>query len=327
MTANTVNGSGNGARSGAQPLVLLAAPLIDFTLRALSEGPRRHAELQRESGFPAQTTLRAQLKHLVEIGAVSKSRRDRFPGALEYELTASGRDLFHVARILEHWLNQAPDGPLPVGGSAAKAAIKALTDGWSTTMLRALVAGPLSLTELDRIISPFSYPSLERRLAAMRRVGLVVACAGHGRSTPYAVTDWARKAVVPLAAAANWEQRHLANGVAPIAAIDVEAAFLLAVPLMRDADWAEGSCRLAVELANGQQRRLAGVTVVFKDGKIASCATNLRGNADAWALGPPAAWLNALIENEMDRLEVRGDRQLALSLVERLRSTQFDVPI
>ncbi len=40
-------------------------------------------------------------------------------------------------------------------------------------MLRALAAGSLSLTELDRLIGALSYPSLERRLVAMRLAGLV----------------------------------------------------------------------------------------------------------------------------------------------------------
>ena len=42
-------------------------------------------------------------------------------------------------------------------------------------MMRALAARPLSLTELDSLISDLSYPALERRLSSMRIAGLVEA--------------------------------------------------------------------------------------------------------------------------------------------------------
>ena len=60
--------------------------------------------------------------------------------------------------------DNAPEGPLALGSSTAKSAIKALVEGWGTNMIRALAARPLSLTELNGLISGLSYPSLERRL-------------------------------------------------------------------------------------------------------------------------------------------------------------------
>lgn len=325
MAANTVNGSGNGARSGAQTLVLLAMPLNCLILRALSEGSKQQAELRRETGSPAQTTLRAQLKRLVEIGALEKRRRDRFPGVLEYELTAAGRDLLFVAATLDRWLDRAPDGPLPLGGIAAKATVKALADGWSTTMLRALAAGPLSLTELDGIIGSLSYPSLERRLAAMRLTGQAEACRGDGRSRPYAVTEWLRRGVAPLAAAARWERRHLPRSTAPIGRLDTEAAFLLAVPLLRLPAEMSGSCRMAATMPNGKEQRLAGVVVELEGGRVVSCDAQLRGRPDAWALGSTGAWLDAVIEHDTERLELGGDCGLTRELLDGLHGALFGV--
>jgi DNA-binding HxlR family transcriptional regulator len=298
--------------------MLLATPLTGFTLRALSDGAKQQAELQREADFPAQTTLRGQLKHLVEIGAVLKRRRNRFPGVLEYELSAGGLELLHAADILEGWLDRAPHGALSLGKNAAKAATKALAEGWSTTMLRALAAGPLALTELDGLIGSLSYPSLERRLGAMRLAGLVERCPSSGRGTPYAVTGWAREAVAPLAAAARWEQRQSAIAFAPIARLDAEAAFLLAAPLLRLPAGISGSCRLATEVPNGKRKLLAGVTVEVEAGMVVSCSTHLKAGASAWALGSPAAWLGALIEHDCAQLELGGDRELADALVESL---------
>ena len=326
MTASTVNGSGNWARSGAQTLTLLAAPLNCLILRSLSEGPKQQAELRRETGSPAQTTLRAQLKKLTEIGALAKHRRNRFPGVLEYELTAPGQDLLFVAGVLERWLESAPEGTLPLGGGAAKAAIKALVEGWSTAILRALAASPLSLTELDSIIGGLSYPSLERRLAAMRLAGQIEARRGNGRGTPYAVTDWLRQAVAPLAASARWERRHLPQATAPIGRLDVEAAFLLAVPLLRLPGELSGSCRMAAEIPNGRGQRLAGVTVEVENGGIVSCGAHLQGKPSAWALGSPAAWLGAVIEHDTDRLELGGECRLYRALLDGLHGALFRAP-
>jgi DNA-binding HxlR family transcriptional regulator len=303
--------------------VLLASPLNYLVLNALADGPRQQAALRQQAGSPAQTTLRAQLGKLSAIGAIEKHRRNRFPGTLEYELTGAGRDLLFVVTVLEDWLRHAPRGPLSLDSTAAKAAVKALAEGWSTTMLRALGAGPRSLTELDRVIASLSYPSLERRLAAMRLAGMVDNRPSNGRGTPYAVTEWLRRGLAPLAAAARWERRHEPRATTPIGRLDIETAFLLAAPMLRPLDGLHGSCRLAAELGDGKKRRLAGVVVELADGAVGSCTTSLNGDVEAWALGPPTAWLGAVIEGDVDGLELGGDYALARALVERLHEVLF----
>jgi DNA-binding HxlR family transcriptional regulator len=318
LTASTVNGSGNGARSGAQTLSLLADPLEVAVLRSLSAGPKRQVELRREAGSPAQSTLRAHLKGLEAIGAIARRRRNAFPGTVEYELEKPGEELLSVAVILERWLEAAPGGPLALGEDAAKAAIRALAEGWSSTMLRALAAGPLSLTELDRLIGALNYPSLERRLAAMRLAGLVEPAPSNAKGTPYAVTGWLRRGVGPLVAAIRWERRNAPARTAPPGRIDVEAVFLLAVPLLRLPEELSGVCRLALEIPSGGERRLAGVLVEVEGGRVASCAARPGGDPDAWASGSLSAWLAALTEADPDGLELGGDCRFARALLEAL---------
>jgi len=302
---------------------MLAAPLNVAILHALAKGPKQQVELRHETGAPAQTTLRAQLKRLVEVRALEKHRRNRFPGVLEYELSPRGKELLFVADTVQSWLERAPAGPLPLGGSAAKAAIKALAEGWSTTMLRALAANPLSLTELDRIIAALSYPALERRLAALRLAGQVEARAGNGHGTPYAVTEWARHGVGPLAAAARWERRHTGQATPPIRRTDAEAIFLLAMPLLSLSADLSGSCRMAMELPGKKGRRLAGVVVGIEKGRIGSCTSRLEGTPDAWALGSAAAWLEAMVRADMDNIEPGGNGRLVRALLECLHRTLF----
>lgn len=328
MTESAVNGrNGCGARAGARTLTLLAAPPNHSILLALGEGPRQQVDLRRESGHPAQTTLRAQLKKLHAAGVIEKQRRNRFPGVLEYELSEAGHGLLPVIEMLKRWLASAPEGGLELGEPAAKAAVKALTDGWSTAMLRALAARSLTLTELDGVIASLNYPSLERRLSAMRLAGLVEGRKGDGRGTPYRVTTWGREGVAPLVLAARWERRHPPPEATPVAKLDIEAAFLLAAQLLSPPADLSGSCRLAVEVQSGNGPALAGILASVSGGRIASCTTRLEGNPDAWASGGLAAWFAAVLECDLAGLQLGGDGALARGLIHDLHGALFAVPV
>jgi DNA-binding HxlR family transcriptional regulator len=303
---------------------VLSAPINVHVLRALAEGPRSLTELRREAGSPPQTTMRAHLRALISTGVAERRRANRFPSSVDFVLTESGRELGVVAAILEAWLRRSPDGPLELDDRAAKSAVKALIEGWGTNMIRVLATRPFSLTELNGLISGLSYPSLERRLGAMRLAGQVERLPGPGRGTPYAVTDWLRRAIAPLAAAARWERAHVPAQTVPIRRLDIEAAFLLAVPLLKLPSELSGSCRLAVELAaangGGQQ---AGALVAVREGEVVSCRASLQGHADAWASGSAREWLTAVMEQEADQLEIGGESQLARALLDGLNGSLF----
>lgn len=301
---------------------MLAASLNTQILCSLSEGRRQQLQLRREVGSPAQSTLRSYLTKLERIGVIERHRRSGFPGLVEYELTQSGRGLIFVVAALRRWLDEAPGRALQLGGDSGRAAVKALVDGWSSTMLRALAATPLTLTQLDSLIAPLNYPSLERRLGAMRMAGLVEVVSGNGRGNPYAVTDWLRRGIAPIVAASRWERRNLAGETAPIGRIDVEAGLMLAMPLLRLPDDVGGACRLVVELAHGERRSSATVCVTVEEGRIASC-TACRQDAGAWVSGSLGAWFDAVIDADPDRLERGGDGRLAGSLLEGLHGGLF----
>jgi DNA-binding HxlR family transcriptional regulator len=318
LTTLQVKGNTERVRAGAFALSLLSVPLNVHVLQALEDESRSLASLSRAVGSPPQTTLRKNLQALARLGAISKQRGPGFPGAIDYELTGAGRDLMMVASVLQNWLAASPDDPLTLGGVGSKSTIKALVEGWSSTLIRAFAGRAFSLTELDAVISNLSYPSLERRLASMRMAGLVSPCRGQGRGTPYVVTDWLRLAVAPLAAAVRWERQYVPEETAPIGRLDIETGFLLAMPLLRLPSGQSGVCRLAVETSNGGERRLAGVLVGVEEGNIAYCRARLEGDATAWASGPTAVWLRAVLEQDTDALEVGGDCDLAYEIVGRL---------
>lgn len=311
------------ARAGARALSLLATAPNPVVLEALAEGQSSLIELQARGGAPG-STLRVRLKGLGDAGAIVARRGNRFRcAATEYELTGSGRDLLAVAATLGRWLAESPNSGRAFGGNFAKTAIGALVEGWSATLLRALAAKPLSVAELDSLIAGLNYPSLERRIAAMRNAGLVEACRSTGRETPYAVTPWLRRGVAPILAAMRWEREHLKEEGTPATGLDVEAALLLAMPLLRLDPELRGGCRLSVELPANGARPVAGVLAVVEGSGVRSCTSKLHGDAEAWASGTLSALLRALTEGDDASLELGGDGGLARALIGSLHRTLF----
>jgi DNA-binding transcriptional ArsR family regulator len=196
-------------------------------------------------------------------------------------------------------------------------------------MLRALAARPLSLTELSSVINDHSYPALERRLSAMRAARQVeLKPGGYRGAKRYGVSEWTRLAVAPIAAAARCEFRYLAQSTAPLTRIDIEAIFLLSVPLVDLDVTRSGACLLVVDTGFGGSGRtadrLAGVQVEVEGGAIVACSSRLEGDPRTWALGSGAAWVDAILEGKTERLRIGGDRvKLAEELIHQLRTSLF----
>jgi DNA-binding HxlR family transcriptional regulator len=319
-----MNGNGSQLHAGGRALEMLVVPLIGRILQRLADGPKRLVELQVETGPVPQTTLRTHLRGLEELGAVVKRGREDAPGVVEFALGEPGEALLEVVASVERWLALRPDEPLSFGGDAGKAALKALLGGWSSTILRSLAESPHSLSELAAGIRMVSYPAIERRLAALRLSGLVEAQAGNGKGTPYAVTDWLRQGVAPLAAAVHWEQHHLTTEAAALRRVDAETIFLLTLPALRIPSSLTGSCLMGMKL-NGDEDDLAEVVAHVQKGKV-SCSARVEDRTDAWAKGEPPAWIQAMLGLERDHLDVGGRRRLAQALVKGLRPTLRALP-
>ncbi len=306
-------------RAGATALSLLAAPLNVHLLQALEASPLPLIDLRRAVGSPPQSTMRVYSRTLVEIGTLERQRQASFPGTVEYASTEAGRSLLEIGQILERWLQEAPAGPISLGTTASKSATKALVEGWSTNIIRALAAKPLSLTDLNRLIPRISYPSLERRLGALRLADLVEPYPGEGRGTPYRATPWLRRAIVPLTAGAWWERRYLADPP-QIGRLDVEAAFLLAIPLIELPENLNGKCRLSVEIQGGSSPVFAGVLICVEEGKVISCSSRLEGEAEGWASGTASSWMRRMSGQDAD-LEVGGDAELVREIIDAIRKS------
>ncbi len=303
-------------RAGERVVRLLAIPLNVSVLRALSERPMRLGELRQAAGLPAQTTLRAHLAGLAEIGALGRRKPDETPSGVETELTPTGADLLAVADRIEAWLALAPEGPIALDGAAARGILKAFVDGWGSTMTSALAVRPRSLTALDRSIEELSYPALERRLSSMRIAGLIEADPTPAAGTPYTLTEWGRRGILPLAAAAGFEARHFAATAPPVRSTDVEAAFLLTLPLVRLEPKLAGTCQLEVELGTAA----AGVRVTVERGRVASCERELRAGPGGYAAGSAESWFAAIVDGAVSQLRFGGVPRLSEAIVSGLHS-------
>lgn len=309
-------------RTGGQALALLASPLNVEILRALADEPRNLLDLRQAVGSPPQSTMRVYTRTLAELGVLDRRRRNEFPATAEYSLTQAGRALIAVADVLEQWLQAAPPphGELTIGSVAAKSATKALVGGWSANIIRALAARPLTLTELNILIPKISYPSLERRLGAMRLANLIEAQPNDGRGVPYLAADWLHRAVLPLVSAVAWEQRFLQEPEAKIGGIDAEAAFLLAIPLISLGPEVTGKCRLSVEVRGAAEPTFAGVQVGIEAGAVSSYSVRLKGPVDASATGTPGAWIRQVAGATEPQLEMSGDFAIARAVIGALQA-------
>lgn len=306
---------------------MLSVPLNVHILRALQEDRVPLTELRRNVGTPPASTMRVYLRAMTELGAIERHRHNEFAAVLEYEITRAGEKLLEVGSVLERWLRGAPDGPIALGSAAARSAIKALSDGYSANIVRALAARPLPLVELSRFIPGVSYPTLERRLAAMRLVGLIEPLPEKvGRGTPYRATDWLRAAVAPGTAAVGWEHRYAPAESVAVSRRDVESTFLLAVPLLELRPGLRGSCRLSVELAKDGVTDFAGVSLATERGRVVSCVSRLEGSADASASGSALAWFRWINRHEVSGIELGGDVGLAEAVADGIRGALVRIP-
>ncbi|HEU4904506.1 MAG TPA: hypothetical protein VFT19_00090 [Solirubrobacterales bacterium] len=138
--------------------------------------------------------------------------------------------------------------------------------------------------------------------------------------------EWLRLAIAPLAAAARLEFQLPQGETAPITPLDVEAAFLLTLPLIELPEEITGTCRLTVPVP-GRRPQLAGVVVLVEDGEITSVSTDLTIDSNNFATAPPGAWIDTLIDPEAAAVGYGGDPWFAFSLLHGLHEKLFAVGV
>jgi DNA-binding HxlR family transcriptional regulator len=253
------------------------------------------------------------------------------PGRL-LRVSSGGREALFVGSVVEEWLRRSPQGELDYDTPAGKAAVAALAQAWSATVVHMLAREPMSFGELHRAVEGVSRRALKRQLATMESFEQVVAFPGPSGQPLYMLTDWLRAGIAPLIASARLERRNPMEGFAPIDALDVEAGFRLSLPLIELPKELTGSFWLGLNLREEDDDRpadeepkpgLTGVTARIDQGEIVSCEAGLAGEADAWAAGSANEWLDTVIEPDAKLVRTGGDRWLTGAVVRALHKTLF----
>jgi DNA-binding HxlR family transcriptional regulator len=296
-------------RAGSRALSVFARVLSAQILRAHCDGPLTSGELEARLGWAAKASLRVGIHNLCELGALVRTSPGLGRGTVT-ELTPAGHDLLCVADVLEHWLSRSPFGPIPLPDTAARGVVRALVAGWDSTIVGALAERPRSLSELNSEIAGYSYPALKRRLSMLRSASLATPLDGKGRSPAHAATEWLRFAVGPLSAASRWERTHRAIGSLPISRQEIEAALMLALPLVALPADISGEWILASPASQGageeMEPALAAVSAVVANGELVSLSSGAASTPTTWALGTADAWLDAMVDGCCDNLRLRG---------------------
>lgn len=299
-------------------------PLNVAIMEALAKKSKSLVALRRAGGSPPTTTMERHLRTLIRAGVLEPRGKDRFSGAILFGLTPAGHGLVDLASVLQDWLAAGPEREVELGSPEAGRMVGILAESWSAGIVRALAASPLSLPELDRLLRGLSLAALEAQVTAMGRAGLIETVPGeHSELARYQPTPWLRRAIAPLAAAAHWEQLHGLEGASPITRLEIESAFLLSTPLVRVPRQLSGTCRLVVEVQAPGGAKQAGAFVTVGNGRITSCVTKIKGQADSWVSGCPTAWMHAVIDGDAESLDVVGGGPLPAALLDGLHMALF----
>ncbi len=327
MVEDGAREGGFKARAGALTLLYLASPMERSVLLTLLAEATTGARVLDELEAPDLDDPAAIAAIFNDSYLLEPADPDHPPGApigpdTMLQPTPAGRDVPFVGLVLQHWLDRCPDGPVELGPEAGPVLAPLLT-GWCSMVTHALAAGPLTAVETHDAIQVLDLDTVEARIESMEEAGQLEALPGPEGEPRYAVTEWLRMGIAPLAAAARMELRHPPGDTAAVASLDVEASFLLTLPLLELPADLSGSCSMAVELDEGVDGSPAGVTAQIEKGRLVSCKRGLDESVDAWAAGSAAEWLDTLIEPDAQQVRSGGERSLPRRLLYELHKTLF----
>jgi hypothetical protein len=330
MTGAPESGTGEGgfrARAGALTLLYLTSAMKRSVLLPLLAQAATGVELVDERDLPdpddpLDITMFID-PYLVEPADPSLGPDAPIGPDTMLQPTPAGKEVPFVGLVLQQWLDHNPNGPIELGPDAGPA-LWALLGGWSSTVVHAFASGPHTAAEACESIQVLDLETVEVQIEAMADAGLLEALPAKGQEEErFAATDWLRMAIAPLATAARMELRYPPGDTAPIAALDVQAAFQLTLPMLELPPDLVGSCSLAVELDEGVLNSPAGVTVRVDRGRVLSCETRLDEDADSWASATAPEWLEMVIEADLELIRAGGEERLPRALIGELHRALF----
>jgi hypothetical protein len=330
MTGAPESGTGEGgfkARAGALTLLYLTSSMKRSVLLPLLAEAATGVQLVDELEIPDPDDP-LDISMFIDPYLVEPADPDLGPDApigpdTMLQPTPAGKEVPFVGLVLQQWLDHNPDGPIELGPDAGPV-LWALLSGWSSTVIHAFATGSHTASEACEAIQILDLETVESQIAAMADAGLLEALPSKAdEEERFVATEWLRLAIAPLATAARMELRYPPGDTAPIAALDVQAAFQLTLPMLELPPALVGSCALAVELDEGVLNSPAGVTARVDRGRVLSCETHLDEDAEFRASASASEWLEMVIEADLALVRAGGEETLPTKLIGELHKTLF----
>lgn len=330
--------TGRGAIGGVRPnrtRETLSSPgsAVLATLRheaarklLLGVGPRlvRPAELEAELQIP-RNTLHRHRHELEAAGALVRHDMPGPPHFVLYELSTRGLEMRDLVLSVAGWLKESESvgAPDAVGKRAWRAVI-ALSEGWGSALVQALVNEPRTAAEIER--------ELDHRLTPAQRVGLLgrlrasgimerVRVEGRLEGSAYAMTGWGRAGVGQLARLARFESLHLHGRSAPVTVADGVGALCATLPLIQLSDQSDAILEFAVTSNEHPLSPAGRLWATLNAGRVMKCRLGSAPEAATIRVqGSVEAWMAAVLDCRPSALSTSGQGTLGEKVVRELHT-------
>jgi len=290
---------------GGGYFALLAQEPARGLLRELREGPLSLAELQARRGV-AERTMRHRLEALERMGLLCRHPLAGDRRATGCALTEAGLELALIMAEIE---------VVAARHGLGSRLIEVIAERRRRLILRALIDGPRTFTELLRLVPGLTHAALVRDLAALRAVGLAHERGGGRRGASlHEVTGLMAQLRRALLRSAGWRWRWTPHG-APRMAGDLAGLIRLSAPFVALGPTVSGRVELHVVPPAGGMRGWSDVEVSAAAGSISIVEFDAAGKPDARVQGTPLAWCEALCGAAAGGLGIDGEIALAEALL------------
>jgi DNA-binding HxlR family transcriptional regulator len=294
-------------------LGLLTHDLHRDILRELAkEGPLTRSALAARL-HTSGTKLHECLQTLRDADVVFSRRRGR---AVEYSITAAGRQLDETSTTVARWSLAHPGNPLTA--SVGWRAFADFGNSWRTGLVEWIVRCAPTQEDVASGFDVYRPAQLRETLEAMSEAGMVTRRKGREGLDRHHLSSWAARAVGILAVIARWEQRHEPPGYAPIEVADAVVALRSSLSLVRLQEGAAGVCTFAVEAERqGPESRFGTVWARVRSGRVVGTGEGAPPEQPSgWVTGTFAAWFSAALDGRDGSLRRSGRSPTEVELVD-----------
>ena len=224
MATGGATESGFQARAGALTLLYLSSPLERPVLRTVMAELTTGVKVQEiEEPDPEFMVMGVfEDSYLLEPADPDHPPGEPIGPDTMMRPTPAGREVPFVGAVLARWLRRCPEGPLELGPESRRH-MAALLGGWASMTIHALAGGPHSAAQACEAIQVLDREVIDARIDSMLDTGLLEEAPGAGPDGEPLVgpTEWLRRGIAPLAAAARMELRFPPGDTAPIGALSL----------------------------------------------------------------------------------------------------------